>query len=77
MQTADAGHNDRNSELCSDLLWNVLPINDLVPDCAKELFSRLGQEHQLLNALGLSFAFEPGDERVPKSSPLITGDDNQ
>jgi hypothetical protein len=43
----------------------------------EELFSRLGQEHKLLNALAQGFAFEPGDKCVPKATALTTGPDNQ
>ncbi len=43
----------------------------------EEPFSRLGQKHKLLNALGPGFAFEAGDQRVPKAAPLTTWADNQ
>jgi hypothetical protein len=55
----------------------MAPINDLVPDCAEEPFSRFGQEHELLNALGLGIALEPGDELVPKPAPPETRADSQ
>src|SRR5450755_854355 len=60
-----------------DLLGDIAPINDLVSDCAEERFGRFGQEHELLDAVDLSIAFEPGDELVPQSTLPITGCDSQ
>ena len=60
-----------------DLLWNKSPINDLVSGRAEQPFSRFGQEHELLNALDFSFAFEPCDELASKPAPLMTSADCQ
>ena len=55
----------------------MAPINYLVPNCAEKSLSGFSQQHELLNAVGLSLAFEPGDELVPHATLLITGRDGQ
>ena len=55
----------------------MAPINDLVPDCAEESFSRFRQEHELLNAVGLNIALEQCDELVPQAALPMTGGDSE
>jgi hypothetical protein len=53
------------------VLAYVVPINCLVAESPKERFSCFGQEHELLDTIGASIVFEPGDELSPQATPLV------
>ena len=60
-----------------DRLGDIAPSDSLVPNSEEEPFSSFSQQHELLNAVGLGIAFEPGDELAPHATLLITGCNHQ